>query len=51
MKKQEKIYRTHNPFYSLNFVRKGGNNNEEVDPIVKNYVEFKTNDIKNILKL
>lgn len=51
MKKQEKIYRTHNPFYSLNFVRKGGNNNEGVDPIVKNYVEFKTNEIKHKLKL
>jgi len=51
MKKQERIYRNHNPFYHLNFVRKGGNNSDDVDSIVKDYVERKTKNIIRSLEL
>ena len=42
MKESENIYKNHNPFYKLNFVRKGGKNNEEVDDQIKEYIDSKT---------
>jgi hypothetical protein len=47
MKKSEKKYRDNNPFYKLNFVRKGSNNREEVDSEIIEYIELKT---KSIIK-
>lgn len=47
MKKSEKKYRDNNPFYKLNFVRKGSNNTEQIDSKIIDYIELKT---KSIIK-